>query len=49
MDGPTLLLIRGIVGVMISISWVLGCYAMIGGAVLIALGVRLRPAIVVAA
>lgn len=49
MDGPTLLLIRGIVGVMIGIAWVLGSYGMIGGVVLIALGVRLRPAIVVAA
>jgi uncharacterized membrane protein HdeD (DUF308 family) len=33
----------------VSISWVLGSYAMIGGVVLIALGVRLRSAIVVAA
>ena len=32
----------------VGISWVLGSYAMIGGAVLIALGVRLRSAIVVA-
>jgi uncharacterized membrane protein HdeD (DUF308 family) len=32
----------------VGISWVLGSYAMIGGVVLIALGVRLRSAIVVA-
>jgi uncharacterized membrane protein HdeD (DUF308 family) len=32
----------------VGISWVLGSYAMIGGVVLIALGVKLRSAIVVA-
>jgi uncharacterized membrane protein HdeD (DUF308 family) len=32
----------------VGISWVLGSYAIIGGVVLIALGVRLRSAIVVA-
>jgi len=32
----------------VGISWVLGSYAMIGGVVLIALGIRLRSAIVVA-